>query len=201
MIDFTWEFLSNESCRINIKTDATRPGTLFKLASAIYALNLNVVSGNILTQTIDNQPYSIDQFILSSSQNSSRHFSINEATALLGELMETILSENFDYLELLKKYETQYPINLFKDNPDAILHTSHAPDHKATKLIIHSNDKKGLLFHITHVLSDLGINVINATILTTNEGQIEDTFYVSQNDQSLTEPMLRDFETRLLEIN
>ncbi|MCB1174600.1 MAG: hypothetical protein KDK39_13600 [Leptospiraceae bacterium] len=197
MIHFQWELLSDHRCRIRVSTPRSVVGTLHRLTAAMYVLGLDVVSGNVRSEERDGVIHTEDDFVLESTRTSDPHISINESTARLGELMETVLSPEMNVNSLLERYHASYP------HPGDLFRAAHkleflepAPQN-LTRLHIQAPDRRGLLLHITRMIAAMGINIMHAMILTTSDGLADDSIDMQFQDAPLTKAHSDELVRRL----
>lgn len=197
MIQFQWELISDNRFQIRIRTPQTLVGTLHRLCVAMYVMGLNVISGNVLTEEEDGVAFTHDNFVLKTPDRPETHFSINESTARLGALMESVLHPSSDPDALLGEHNVTPP------NPEVIFALPHKIDFSSaagsglTRMYIETPDRRGLLLHITRILARMDINIWNAVILTTDTGIAEDTLYLQYDGQMLSVAMQNQLRERL----
>lgn len=68
MIDFHYKTLDDEIL-VTLKTDVTEIGTFHRMASVIFLLGWDIISGEILTVTENGIEYAIDTLRLKSESN------------------------------------------------------------------------------------------------------------------------------------
>ncbi|MCB1324756.1 MAG: hypothetical protein H7A21_11210 [Spirochaetales bacterium] len=185
MIQFQWERISDDRSRISVRTPVTAVGTLHKLATAMYVLGLDIVSGNVLSERIEGEEISQDNFVLH-VPGQSGPISLNESLARLGQLMETLLQRDFSADRLLQDYNVEAPApeRLFEIAPRIRLEA--VPGGHMSRLDLIAADRRGLVYHLTRVIAELDINITSAVILTTSNGMAEDTFYLQHDGTALS---------------
>lgn len=183
---FSWHALDERSFQINIKTPATDVGTLYRLTAAIYTLGLDIQQGQVQTIVDDSgQVYSEDNFLLQirpgAENRKSSHPLINEVSARLGQLMETMLTVDFNIEEYLVNLNCKPPALQASMQDDFSLDFINHKDDAYTAMTLRTGDRPGLLFKIARVLTELGISIFQATILTTDQHKAEDHFYLKKD--------------------
>lgn len=196
MIQFSYHRISDHSFEIRIQTPMTRVGTLHRLITAIYVLGLDVISATVETILIDDAEYSRDTFGLQFGENCPNG-DINLMSTQLGLLMETVIQDQQDPAELLKEYHLQPPeVMSFFDTPPVILFQDH-PETSTTQFHIEAVNRRGLLYHLTRVLFEEGVN-IRRGVVGQKDGYIEDTFYLQFRDGILGEEFSAKIEKSIL---
>lgn len=196
MIRFVWSIIDDHRFQIQVHTPVTRIGTLHRLTAAIYVLGMDVVSGNVLTEPDpeSGELYSHDNFVLRIAEPDSFHFPMHEVSTRLGVLMETVLQKDLEPSTLLTEHKVSSP------NPEQLFAGPHsirfqqAADGSMTQMNVESEDRPGLLYHITQVLARENVNVWSAVVLTNDRRATEDTFYLQADGTALT-----DVRTQALE--
>jgi len=173
--------LSEKNIYLKIKTEHTEKGTLYRLATAIFILGLDIFSGEIKTVNQNNESYSEDTFILRFNESSQ---SINEFSYQLGILMESLLNREIEPEKILatnsnKKVPTLKEI--IEAGFDYII-----DENKAKNQILfyfETIDRSGLLVSMTKFFYENNINIIEAKILTEYEKVAKDTFILEYENQ------------------
>lgn len=173
--------LSEKNIYLKIKTEHTEKGTLYRLATAIFILGLDIFSGEIKTLNQNNESYSEDTFILRFNESSQ---SINEFSYQLGILMESLLNREIEPEKILatnsnKKVPTLKEI--IEAGFDYII-----DENKAKNQILfyfETIDRSGLLVSMTKFFYENNINIIEAKILTEYEKVAKDTFILEYENQ------------------
>ncbi|WCL49808.1 hypothetical protein [Leptospira sp. GIMC2001] len=176
MIDFSYK-KENDCISISIRTDTTEIGTLFRITACLYALKMDIISGEILTITENGKEYTLDTFLIRSEDENA------DSAFQLGVLMDTVFSKHEDMESLLSSYEiTEPPLDIFfKENPEFIF--TDDPESDSTCFYLESGTGRGLLYHITKVLMNNEVNVLAGNIETdSTEGRARDTFYLKDKE-------------------
>jgi UTP:GlnB (protein PII) uridylyltransferase len=172
MIDFSYR-KENDLISIGIKTDATEVGTLFRITTCLYALKMDIISGEILTIEENGKDYTLDSFLIRSEEENSN------SAFQLGVLMDSVFSKQEDIAKLLENYNlTEPPLDrFFKEKPEFIF--TDDPESGTTCFYLESGSGRGLLYHITRILMNNNVNVISGKIETDGLlGRAKDTFYL-----------------------
>lgn len=182
MIQFECYPQSNKNIFLKIITDHTEEGTLYRLATAIFCLDLDIFSGEIKTISRDGQFFSEDTFILRSS---NENYKINDFSYRLGYLMESLLNREQEPNEILKNITKRTPPTLeeiFKSGFEYII--DEIPEKKLLYFYIEAIDRPGLLMMISKFLYENHINIIEAKIETTYNNIAQDVFYLEYKDEN-----------------
>lgn len=172
MIEFQYK-KENDNILISLKTDTTQVGTFHRIATIIYALKLDIVSGELKTIQEKGTEYTVDSFILTTEGGDS-----TQAAFQLGMMMDSIFSKNAKFEEILEKLQIQEPAigTFFRENPEFIF--SDLPERHQTCLYLESSSGRGLLYYVSRILMLNGINIQSATIETdAKTGRAKDSFY------------------------
>ena len=196
MMNFSWQQLENGHIKITVKTPVVKIGTLHRLTSAIFAMELDIVSGEVNTVQDGDEIYSNDEFILRpvvSLRNNA------EISARLGMLMETMLHENENPDVVLEAEEVSPPerLQFFDAAPELVFETDE--ESNSTHFYIEATNRTGLLFHLTRLLSRLGVNILKASIYTNDENQIQDTFFLQYEGKPLTREISNKISSAITE--
>ena len=189
MIHFAWSLIDDHRFQIQVRTPVTRIGTLHRLTAAIYVLGMDVVSGNVLTEEDpeSGELVSHDNFVLRTVRPEYSHFPMHEITTKLGVLMETIVQKDLEPSQLLAdhKVEPPDPAKLFAG--EHTIRFQRAASGNMTLMYVESQDRTGLLYHITQVLARENVNVWSAVVLTNDRGTTEDSFYLQADGTALSD--------------
>ncbi len=173
--------LSEKNIYLKIKTEHTEKGTLYRLATAIFVLGLDIYSGEIKTINQNNESYSEDTFILRFNESSK---SLNEFSYQLGILMESLLNREIEPEKILATNSTRKVPSLkeiIEAGFDYII-----DENKAKNQIIfyfETLDRSGLLVSMTKFFYNNNINIIEAKIQTEYESIAKDTFILEYENQ------------------
>ncbi|HNN61232.1 MAG TPA: ACT domain-containing protein, partial [Leptospiraceae bacterium] len=184
MISFSWTALSEHIFEIRIKTPVTRVGTLYRLTAAIYVLGLDIVSGTVDTAHEHGEEYADDTFLLRPSSDGETSFAYYSAR--VGVLMETLIRNEKDPDDLLRERNINPPDIrfLFEALPEITFRD--IPDRKVTEFNITSQNRTGLLFHITRIFAEEGISILRGTIKS-EEDTAKDRFFLQQQGECISE--------------
>ena len=158
MIDFQYKTLDDEIL-VTLKTDVTEIGTFHRMASIIYLLGWDIISGEILTVNQDGIDYAIDTLRLKSDTNPASKKAVE-----IGLMMDIIFSKRKGLEELFQNYEYKPPIikNFFRERAELIFQDE--PERNQTCFYIEADSGRGLLYHVTKVLLENQINIISGSI-------------------------------------
>ncbi len=208
-VQFAWSVIDDHRVQVSVTTPVTRVGTLHRLTAAIYVLGMDIVSGNVLTESEDGEAanpdgagssgelVSRDNFVLRLTQTKMNNFPMHEITGKLGVMMETILQKDVDPAALLAEHSVQPPdaTDLFAE-PHTIRFTEVA-GRNMTQMYVESKDRTGLLYHLTQVLARENVNIWNAVIVTTDTGVTEDSFYLQHEGRALSESFAAELRAKI----
>jgi UTP:GlnB (protein PII) uridylyltransferase len=175
MIDFSYK-KQNDLISLLIKTDSTEVGTLYRITACLYALKLDIISGEIQTIEENGKHYTLDSFLIQSEDENT------QAAFQLGVLMDMVFSKQEDINKLLESFHLVEPPTevFFRENPEFIF--TDDPESKSTCFYLESGSGRGLLYHITRILMKHGVDIQAGKIETDTElGRAKDTFYLRDN--------------------
>ena len=199
MIHFSWTRKNENRFHIEIKTPVTRIGTLYRLTTAIYIFNFNVISGSIDTISENDVLYSLDEFVLETeaSLDESAGASNLDGGAHLGALMENLLREEMQPEKVLeeKGIKPSSGRSFFEAAPELVFQDH--PEKNYTEMYIETLGRRGLLYHLTRILNDEGVNILRAKIHTHPSGIAEDVFSLEQEGRSLGRDLCSRLEERI----
>lgn len=177
LIEFQYK-REKENILISLKTDSTQIGTFHRIATIIYALKLDILSGELSTIIENGKEFTIDSFILQADGQDTTH-----AAFQLGMMMDSLFSKNAKFEEILEKLQIQEPAvgTFFKENPEFIF--SDIPELNQTCLYLESSAGRGLLYYVSRILMQNHVNILSATIETDMEtGRAKDSFYLTDKN-------------------
>ncbi|MBP9886514.1 MAG: hypothetical protein KBF93_09475 [Leptospiraceae bacterium] len=180
MIDFQYKTLDDEIL-VTLKTDVTEIGTFHRMASVIYLLGWDIISGEILTVSENGIEYAIDTLRLKSETNLG-----NKKAVEIGLMMDTIFSKRKGLDELFQNHEYKPPFvkNFFRERAELIFQDE--PVKNQTCFYIEADSGRGLLYHVTKVLLENKINILSGTIETDKITQrANDTFYLVDHEGNM----------------
>lgn len=182
MIDFTYK-KEGDLVALSIRTEATEVGTLYRIIACLYALKMDIISGEIATIEENGKLFTLDHFrVQSEDENQDPAFQ-------LGVLMDTVFTRFDDVDILLKEYNPGEPSpeQFFRENFEFIF--TDDPETRTTCFYMESDSGRGLLYHITRVLMKNGINILSAKIETDPEtSRARDSFYLVDKNNNPLEP-------------
>ena len=196
MINFSWTPVGPEQTLLEIRTPMVRVGTLYRLAAAIYCLDLDIYSGDVDTIEEEGETYSQDRFFLRPVEGKERDST--EIYHSLGVLMETLMSDRIDPEKLLQQHNRSIPDPCYfmEETPELVFDTD--PERQETRFYIETSGRTGLLIHLSRLFYLSDINIVTATIRTNNAGRAQDQFHLQYNGKPLDEDQCRKIENRIL---
>ncbi|MDI7190610.1 ACT domain-containing protein [Leptospira santarosai] len=160
---------------VTLKTSETAPGTLHKMVKAMFFMGWEIVSGDIETIEEEGRFYSYDIFMLRSDETDSKI-----KASKLGVLMSSVFTDDFVLEEMIHHSSEVDLRNTYHLSPDSKLEFENIELGTKTKFTLEAPDRKGLLYFVTGVLKENGINIHSATIRTDRTGnRAQDTFILS----------------------
>ncbi|MDI7209627.1 ACT domain-containing protein [Leptospira santarosai] len=160
---------------VTLKTSETAPGTLHKMVKAMFFMGWEIVSGDIETIEEEGRFYSYDIFMLRSDETDSKI-----KASKLGVLMSSVFTDDFALEEMIHHSSEVDLRNTYHLSPDSKLEFENIELGTKTKFTLEAPDRKGLLYFVTGVLKENGINIHSATIRTDRTGnRAQDTFILS----------------------
>ncbi len=195
MIQFECYPQSITNIYLKVFTDHTEEGTLYRLATAIFLLELDIYSGEINTIERNGKLFTEDTFILrKSSKNPVLEF--NDFNNRLGYLMEILLNKKEKPEEILKKNsKREIPTlkEIFESGFEYII--DEIPEKKQIYFYFETSDRPGLLLNITKFLYENNFNISQARIETTANHIAKDVFYLDYKTQNDKEALKRAIQT------
>jgi UTP:GlnB (protein PII) uridylyltransferase len=177
MIDFHYKTLDDEVL-VTLKTDVTEIGTFHRMASVIFLLGWDIISGEILTITENGIEYAIDTLRLKTESNMGTKKAVE-----IGLMMDAIFSKRKGLDELFQMQELKVPVvkNFFRERAELIFQDDF--EKKQTCFYIEADSGRGLLYHVTKVLLENKINILTGVIETDKITQrAKDTFYLLDHE-------------------
>lgn len=160
---------------VTLKTSETAPGTLHKMVKAMFFMGWEIVSGDIETIEENGQLFSYDVFTLKSDETDSKI-----KASKLGILMSSVFTEDSALEEIIHHSSEIDLRNTYHLSTDSKLEFNDIEMGTKTKFTLEAPDRKGLLYFVTGVLKENGINIYSATIRTDRTGnRAQDTFILS----------------------
>ncbi|MBM9579068.1 ACT domain-containing protein [Leptospira sp. 201903070] len=176
MINFHYKE-ENGLYTVTLKTSETAPGTLHKMVKAMFFMGWEIVSGDIQTIEEKGQLFSYDVFTLKSEETDSKI-----KASKLGILMSSVFTEDSALEEIIHHSSEIDLRNTHHLSNDSKLDFEDIEGGNRTKLYLEAPDRKGLLYFVTGVLKENGINIHSATIRTDRTGnRAQDTFVLSDS--------------------
>ncbi len=177
MLEFQYK-REKSNILISLKTDSTQFGTFHRIATIIYALKLDILSGELGTVFENGHHYTVDSFLLQADENN-----LSNAAFQLGVMMDSLFSKNAKFEEILSKLQIQEPAvaTFFKESPEFIF--TDLSEKGETCLYLESSSGRGLLYYVSRILMENKIDIISATIETDpKSGRAKDSFYLKTSD-------------------
>lgn len=180
MIEFQYKTL-DEEILVTLKTNITEIGTFHRMATVVYTLGWNILSGEISTIQENGIEYAIDTLKLKSITGTNSKKAVE-----IGILMDSIFSKKNNLEEFLSKYEFKQPYvkDFFREKAELIFEDDETL--KQTCFYIEADSGRGLLYHLTKVLAENQINIISGKIETDKiTSRAKDTFYLLDDKGSM----------------
>ncbi|TGL56201.1 hypothetical protein EHQ58_16300 [Leptospira ognonensis] len=195
MLEFQYKREKN-NILISLKTDSTQFGTFHRIATIIYALKLDILSGELGTKRENGNEYTVDSFILQADENN-----LTQAAFQLGVMMDSLFSKNAKFEEILSKLQIQEPAvaTFFKENPEFIF--TDLSEKGETCLYLESSSGRGLLYYVSRILMENKIDIVSATIETDPKtGRAKDSFYLRTADGEMfaSSPLAEKIRNQIL---
>lgn len=167
--------------RVTLKTSETAPGTLHKMVKAMFFMGFEILSGDIRTIKDGDSMISYDEFLLRSPETDSKI-----KASKLGILMSSVFSDDNALEEMIQTSSEIDIRNTFYLGQDSQLEFEDLPGNSATKFYLEAPDRKGLLYFVTGVLKDLGINILSGEVRTDGKSlKAQDTFILTDSRTDL----------------
>lgn len=180
MIDFNYSLNPDGTIKLALKTKSTEIGTLNRMVTVIYSLDWDILEGDIRTITENGESYSYDLFWIRTDTKNPMQKAVE-----LGILMESVFSQKISLSEILKNEKKKIEVKKFFDNRAELVFEDD-PQKNVTTFYIEANSAKGLLYHITRVLMEHRINIIEAIIRTDKATNLAmDTFYLQDENGAM----------------
>lgn len=198
MISFSWTQITEEQSLVEIKSSRTGPGTLYRLACCIYALGLDIESGEVNTIEENGQLLASDRFFLRpDGMMGDKKRPIAESQVQLGTLMEMMLSDEIKPDDLLRQYNINPPaiISFFDVSPEMVFETTEKNE---TEFYIETIGRPGLLLNVTRIFQQENINIVTASIRTTRSGIAQDLFHLQHEGNSLDAAICERLQGKIL---
>ncbi|MCZ8154700.1 MAG: hypothetical protein O9264_01165 [Leptospira sp.] len=180
MLEFQYK-REKDNILISLKTDSTQFGTFHRIATIIYALKLDILSGELGTVEEEGVRFTVDSFLLQTEDNN-----VTQASFQLGVMMDSLFSKNAKFEEILSKLQIQEPAvsTFFKENPEFIF--SDISEKGETCLYLESSAGRGLLYYVSRILMENEININSAIIETDPKtGRAKDSFYLTTKEGAM----------------
>jgi [protein-PII] uridylyltransferase len=163
-----------------------RAGLFSTISGAFGATGINILGAQVFTRK-DN--IVLDTFFVTAAQTGGL-VSREDRDRFESLLLKTLTKGNVDLAALIARRIPARPLYQSLDGeviPLRIEFDNHASDER-TVIEIESEDRLGFLYTVSTILTDLGLNISLAKILTEKGGAI-DSFYVSDADgKKITNP-------------
>lgn len=180
MIDFHYSLTPEGDIKLSLKTKSTEIGTLHRMVTVIYSLDWDILEGDIHTIEENGQSFSYDIFRIRTETKNPTQKAVQ-----LGILMESVFSQKTSLNEILKNQNKKLEIKKFFENRAELVFEDDL-EKKVTTFYIEANSAKGLLYHVTKVLMEHRINIIEGIVRTQKETNIAmDTFYLQDENGAM----------------
>ncbi|GBF51279.1 hypothetical protein LPTSP4_28110 [Leptospira ryugenii] len=195
MLEFEYK-REKQNILISLKTDATQFGTFHRIATIIYALKLDILSGELKTLIENGHEYTVDSFLLQADEGA-----LGQAAFQLGVMMDSLFSKNAKFEEILSKLQIQEPAvsTFFRESPEFIF--TDLLDKNQTCLYLETSAGRGLLYYVSRILMENQINIVSATIETDPKtGRARDSFFLTnvQGGMFASSPLAERIRAQIL---
>jgi [protein-PII] uridylyltransferase len=173
-------------------------GLFSKIAGVLTANNLNILSARITTRS---DGVVLDTFRISHAAEAAAIAMDEPRWERVERNLLAVLSGAQDIVALVARSRpSAVAARRFVSRVNTEVTVDNRTSERFTVIDVFTQDRLGLLFTITHALSEMGLEIALARI-STNADQALDVFYVSdEHGRKLDDPkMLRQIETILLE--
>ncbi len=155
-----------------------RPGLLARIAAALTANRLEVLSAQVYSRTTERGAEAVDVFSLRDRQEADAEQRERTLRAVRTDLRR-LLDDGLDPKELVRQYlgrPSTSPRRTPSVTPEVVFDDRASPQH--TVVEVFAKDRPGLLFALSQALSDLGLTIALSKI-NTEGAKAADVFYVS----------------------
>lgn len=196
MIDVQYK-KDKDFIHITVKTHLTESGTFHKIAAVFFVIGWDIVSGSLESIYEEGVEFTYDKFKIRPPENQTN----NQIVHNLAFMMESILSTKESVEDLLKRFQLEFPhpSKFFDEEPIFVF--KDIADQDVTRLYMEAGSARGLLFHLTKVLKDFQINIINASIETDDKTlRAKDTFFLLDGNGNMfaNTPLVEKIKTSIL---
>jgi [protein-PII] uridylyltransferase len=175
-----------------------QPGLFSKIAGALTANNLNILSARITTRADE---IALDVFRVSNLASAGGLAMEEERWLRVERDLERVLNGEQDIEQLVANaHRTRFGSRKFVRRVASEVTVDNRTSEQFTVVDVFTQDRVGLLFAITHTLFTLGL-VIHLARISTNADQALDVFYVSDREgKKITDlERMRTLRTALIE--
>ncbi len=175
-----------------------QPGLFSKIAGALTANNLNILSARITTRADE---IALDVFRVSNLASAGGLAMEEERWLRVERDLERVLNGEQDIEQLVANaHRTRFGSRKFVRRVASEVTVDNRTSEQFTVVDVFTQDRVGLLFAITHTLFKLGL-VIHLARISTNADQALDVFYVSDRDGGKITDLerMRTLRTALIE--
>lgn len=196
MIDFSYKKEGNGFFNITLKTDRTEAGTFHRMSAVIYSLGWDIISGTLDTVNEGGVSYTLDTLRLKTFEPNDTQKAIE-----IGMLLDFIFSKE-DGLEEI--YKNAKPVksqikHFFREKAELLFQDE--PKNNWTCFYMEADSGRGLLFRMTRVLKEYGVNILKGHIETDPiTERAKDTFYLQDKEGKMfgEKPIAEEVRAKIL---
>ncbi len=156
-----------------------RPGLLARIAAALTANRLEVLSAQVYSRKTERGAEAVDVFSLRDRHEHDHAEHRERALRAVRADLRRLLDDGFDPKELVRQYLGRPPTSQRRTpsvTPEVVFDDRASPQH--TVVEVFAKDRPGLLFALSQALSELGLTIALSKI-NTEGAKAADVFYVS----------------------
>jgi [protein-PII] uridylyltransferase len=157
-----------------------RAGLFSKIAGSLTAVELNILSAQIFSRA---DGIIFDTFFVTDARTGT--WPARERRDKFEQLLKTVLTRQVDLVTLITRQRVGRPPYPYLEGErlPTVIHFDNSASETRTVIDVETEDRVGLLYTISRVLSELGLDISTAKICT-EKGAAIDSFYVSESDGS-----------------
>jgi [protein-PII] uridylyltransferase len=158
--------------RLTIVT-ADRPGILSEVAGAVAVEELSILGGTVFTR---DDGVAID--VLHVAPSDAGH--ATDWDAVCAAIVDAV-QERVDFADRLATLQTQPGSSDYRPSPPATVTVNNSESEQFSILEVRTVDRRGVLYAITHALSQSGFDIHLAKVDTVS-GEVFDAFYLRRSN-------------------